>query len=155
MIKYLGSKRKLVPVLGAIAEAVGATTAVDLFTGTTRVAQELKRRGIHTTAVDLASYSAVLSDCFVATDAADVDEDELADALAELDALPGPSRLLHRHLLRAVAVPAPGERRAGSTPSATPSRSAGPAPRCVLCSSPACSWPPTGSTRPPACRWPT
>ncbi len=89
MIKYLGSKRKLVPVLGAIADAVGATTAVDLFTGTTRVAQELKRRGIHTTAVDLASYSAVLSDCFVATDAADVDEDELADALAELDALPG------------------------------------------------------------------
>ena len=41
MIKYLGSKRKLVPVLGAIADAVGATTAVDLFTGTTRVAQEL------------------------------------------------------------------------------------------------------------------
>ena len=89
MIKYLGSKRKLVPVLGAVADAVGATTAVDLFTGTTRVAQELKRRGIHTTAVDLASYSAVLSDCFVATDAADVDEAELADALEELDALPG------------------------------------------------------------------
>lgn len=89
MIKYLGSKRKLVPVLGAVADAVGATTAVDLFTGTTRVAQELKRRGIHTTAVDLASYSAVLSDCFVATDATDVDEAELAAALEELDALPG------------------------------------------------------------------
>lgn len=89
MIKYLGSKRKLVPVLGALAEATGARTAVDLFTGTTRVAQELKRRGLHTTAVDLASYSAVLSDCFVATDAAAVDRTELASALAELDALPG------------------------------------------------------------------
>ncbi len=89
MIKYLGSKRKLVPVLGALAEATGARTAVDLFTGTTRVAQELKRRGLRTTAVDTASYSAVLSDCFVATDGATVDTDELAGALAELDALPG------------------------------------------------------------------
>lgn len=89
MIKYLGSKRTLVPVLGEIATAVGAGTAVDLFTGTTRVAQELKRRGLHVTANDRASYSAVLSDCFVALDAGRVDLDELDDALARLDALPG------------------------------------------------------------------
>jgi adenine-specific DNA-methyltransferase len=89
VIKYLGSKRKLVPVLGAVAGAVEAATAVDLFTGTTRVAQEFKRRGVRTTAVDLASYSAVLSDCFVATDAATVDQAEVLTALAELDALPG------------------------------------------------------------------
>ena len=44
MIKYLGSKRTLVPVLSEIATSVGARTAVDLFTGTTRVAQELKRQ---------------------------------------------------------------------------------------------------------------
>src|SRR6185437_3369316 len=43
VIKYLGSKRVLVPVLGQIMSAVGASTAVDLFTGTTRVAQEFKR----------------------------------------------------------------------------------------------------------------
>ena len=73
MIKYLGSKRVLVPVLGEIAEAVEARTAVDLFTGTTRVAQEFKRRGVEVTATDLASYSEVLSDCYVATDAAAVD----------------------------------------------------------------------------------
>ncbi|WP_051208754.1 DNA adenine methylase [Propionicicella superfundia] len=89
MIKYLGSKRALVPVLGAIATAVGARTAVDLFTGTTRVAQEFKRRGLYTTAADLATYSAVLSDCYIATDAAGVDMEELDDALGELDALPG------------------------------------------------------------------
>jgi adenine-specific DNA-methyltransferase len=89
VIKYLGSKRKLVPVLGAVAETVQATTAVDLFTGTTRVAQEFKRVGVHTTAVDLASYSAVLSDCFVATDSSAVDGDEVERAVAELDALPG------------------------------------------------------------------
>ncbi len=89
MIKYLGSKRTLVPVLGTIADAVGARTAVDLFTGTTRVAQELKRRGIEVTACDLATYSQVLSDCYVATDAAAVDHTALAAEIDRLNALPG------------------------------------------------------------------
>ena len=89
VIKYLGSKRVLVPVLGDIAEAVGARTAVDLFTGTTRVAQEFKRRGIEVTATDVASYSEVLSDCYVATDAAEVDRVALADEIDRLNALPG------------------------------------------------------------------
>lgn len=89
MIKYLGSKRLLVGVLGDIADAVGAATALDLFTGTTRVAQELKRRGMHVTTVDVASYSAVLSDCYIATDARSIDLDEVDAALAELAAVPG------------------------------------------------------------------
>ena len=89
MIKYLGSKRTLVPVLGEIATAVQARTALDLFTGTTRVAQEFKRRGLEVTANDRAAYSAVLSDCFVATDADAVDDAALDAALAHLDALPG------------------------------------------------------------------
>jgi adenine-specific DNA-methyltransferase len=76
-------------VLGRIAEAAGAATAVDLFTGTTRVAQEFKRRGLEVTAVDTASYSEVLSDCYVATDAAEVDHAALASELARLNALPG------------------------------------------------------------------
>jgi adenine-specific DNA-methyltransferase len=89
VIKYLGSKRALVPVLGDIAERVGARTAVDLFTGTTRVAQELKRRGLLVTATDLATYSQVLSDCYIATDAAAVDLQELDNELKRLAALPG------------------------------------------------------------------
>jgi adenine-specific DNA-methyltransferase len=89
VIKYLGSKRTLVPVLADLAVASGARTAVDLFTGTTRVAQELKRRGLHVTATDLATYSGVLAECFISTDADAVDTDELDDALARLDALPG------------------------------------------------------------------
>ncbi len=89
MIKYLGSKRLLVPVLGRMAAAAEARTAVDLFTGTTRVAQELKRRGLEVTATDLATYSEVLSDCYVATDADSVDREALAAELARLDALPG------------------------------------------------------------------
>jgi adenine-specific DNA-methyltransferase len=88
VIKYLGSKRLLVPVLGAMASAVEARTALDLFTGTTRVAQEFKRRGATVTAVDTASYSDVLARCYVETDATTVDKDALADALASLAALP-------------------------------------------------------------------
>lgn len=89
MLKYLGSKRTLVPVLGDLAVAAGARTAVDLFTGTTRVAQELKRRGLTVTAADVATYAGVLSDCFIATDAAAVDGQDLDDELERLDALPG------------------------------------------------------------------
>ena len=89
MIKYLGSKRLLVGVLGDIAEAVEARTALDLFTGTTRVAQELKSRGLHVTAVDLASYSAVLSDCYVVTDAGQIDHAALTEELTRLENLPG------------------------------------------------------------------
>jgi adenine-specific DNA-methyltransferase len=89
VIKYLGSKRVLVPVLGDMLSAVGSRTALDLFTGTTRVAQEFKRRGAFVTAVDTASYSDVLARCFIETDATAVDKDELADALRALDALPG------------------------------------------------------------------
>ena len=89
MIKYLGSKRTLVPTLGDIAAESGARTAVDLFTGTTRVAQELKRRGIEVLANDVATYSEVLADCYVSTDASSADYDELTQALALLQGLPG------------------------------------------------------------------
>jgi adenine-specific DNA-methyltransferase len=88
MIKYVGSKRALVPVLGAIAEQVGARSAVDLFTGTTRVAQEFKRRGIHVTATDIATYSEILGTCYISTDASTLDLPTLEDELSRLNALP-------------------------------------------------------------------
>ena len=89
MIKYIGSKRRLVPELGELAERAAARTALDLFTGTTRVAQELKRRGAFTWAVDNARYSNALARCYVEADARAVDRVELRAALAHLDALPG------------------------------------------------------------------
>jgi adenine-specific DNA-methyltransferase len=88
VIKYLGSKRVLIPVLGELMGASGATTALDLFTGTTRVAQEFCRRGAITTAVDTASYAEVLARCYVETDVADVDPGEVEDALTHLASLP-------------------------------------------------------------------
>jgi adenine-specific DNA-methyltransferase len=89
VIKYLGSKRRLVPVLTRLCEAAGTRRALDLFTGTTRVAQAFKRTGAHVTAVDSARYSDVFARCYVATDATAVDKDALEDALAALNALPG------------------------------------------------------------------
>jgi len=89
VIKYLGSKRRLVPVIDHLAARAGARTALDLFTGTTRVAQAFKRRGVHVTAVDLARYSETFARCYVATDGDRVDQASLADALRYLQALPG------------------------------------------------------------------
>jgi adenine-specific DNA-methyltransferase len=89
LIKYLGSKRRLVPMLGEMLAASGAKTALDLFTGTTRVAQEFKRRGAFVTAVDVATYSEAFARCYVETDATAVDLEEVGEAVAELNALPG------------------------------------------------------------------
>lgn len=89
VIKYLGSKRALAPALGVIASESGAGEAVDLFTGTTRVAQEFKRRGLEVVANDIASYSKVLADCYIATDADEVDGQQLRAALDSLQRLPG------------------------------------------------------------------
>jgi adenine-specific DNA-methyltransferase len=88
MIKYLGSKRMLVPALGRLFAASGASTALDLFTGTTRVAQEFCRRGGVVTAVDTSTYSEVLARCYVELDAATVDLAEVAEAVAHLTSLP-------------------------------------------------------------------
>lgn len=89
MIKYLGSKRNLVPALGSIASATGANSALDLFSGTTRVAQEFKRRGIFTTACDLASYSYQLARTYIETDANTVDIAALRNHLEAMSALKG------------------------------------------------------------------
>jgi adenine-specific DNA-methyltransferase len=89
LIKYLGSKRRLLPILGELFARARAARALDLFTGTTRVAQEWKRRGAHVTAVDSARYSAVLADCYIETDADDVDHAALSEVISQLQALPG------------------------------------------------------------------
>jgi len=89
VIKYLGSKRRLVPVLGELAARAGARTALDMFTGTTRVAQAFKLEGAEVTALDSTRCAAVLAGCYVATDGDAVDMAALEDAVAELNTLPG------------------------------------------------------------------
>jgi adenine-specific DNA-methyltransferase len=95
MIKYIGSKRTLVPHIVALAQAIrrraGAVTVCDLFTGTTRVAQGLKKAGFLVTANDLATYSEVLALTYIEHDGGRPLTTGLADKLRHLNALPGVS----------------------------------------------------------------
>lgn len=88
MIKYLGSKRVLVPLIAEVVGALQPTgTVIDLFSGTSRVGHGLKERGYRVLANDLNSYAAVLARTYVQADR----EDWLAEAqrhLEELAALP-------------------------------------------------------------------
>lgn len=89
MIKYLGSKRTLIPVLTALGEASGAKTALDLFTGTTRVAQAFKKLGMTVTASDVASYAECFAKTWIELDADSIDQRELTEAIRELENLDG------------------------------------------------------------------
>ncbi len=89
MIKYIGSKRRLVPVLTRICQASGAATALDLFTGTTRVAQAFKAQGVHVTAVDSARYAHTFARTYIEADAAATDAGALLAAVSHLNGLPG------------------------------------------------------------------
>lgn len=91
LIKYLGSKRRLVPwIVETVAGCDGVRRVLDVFSGTARVGQALKAAGLHVHANDHNSYAATLAACYVGADRRKV----LAPAerlIAELDALPGKS----------------------------------------------------------------
>jgi adenine-specific DNA-methyltransferase len=89
VIKYLGSKRTLLPtILAAVRAATGARTVIDLFSGTSRVGHALKREGYRVLANDANAYAATLARCYVETDREDVERDARL-LIAELNALPG------------------------------------------------------------------
>jgi adenine-specific DNA-methyltransferase len=93
VIKYIGSKRRLVPIIGRMVAALpDVSRACDLFTGTTRVAQQLKRDGLHVIANDLATYSEVFARAYIEADARDIDTariERLLDQLHELTPVDG------------------------------------------------------------------
>jgi adenine-specific DNA-methyltransferase len=87
VIKYLGSKRTLVPAIGSVVAALGVRSAADLFAGTTRVGQELRRRGLRVLSNDVTAFSEAFGQAYIAADGR-VDRDRLRSMLAELSALP-------------------------------------------------------------------
>jgi adenine-specific DNA-methyltransferase len=89
VIKYLGSKRALMPILETLIDESSSQTALDLFTGTTRVAQAMKRAGLTVTAVDTASYSEVFAKTYIELDRQQANEAELSEAIQRLNALDG------------------------------------------------------------------
>ncbi len=89
MIKYLGSKRRLLPaILEGVAALSDVRHAVDLFSGTSRVGHALKARGIRVLANDHNAYAHILASCYVASDLQDVGERATA-LIDELNELPG------------------------------------------------------------------
>ncbi|MGN6378144.1 MAG: DNA adenine methylase [Gaiellales bacterium] len=86
MIKYLGSKRLLVPAIGGVVRSLPVRSAVDLFAGTTRVGQELRRAGVRVLSNDTAAYSEVFGWAYIA--AAPDDHRQLPAILAKLNRLP-------------------------------------------------------------------
>lgn len=88
MIKYLGSKRRLLDRITTVARAVpGATSVVDLFSGTARVSHALKAAGFAVHANDYAAYAHVLATCHVQADA-ERWTSEASALLAELQRVP-------------------------------------------------------------------
>jgi adenine-specific DNA-methyltransferase len=89
MIKYIGSKRKLISELMQVMAALpNASQVLDLFSGTARVSSALRARGYAVTANDHNRYAHTLASCYVAADHA-LHAAEAAVLLAELNGLPG------------------------------------------------------------------
>ena len=89
MIKYLGSKRRVLPhIVACVGALPDVRTVLDLFSGTARVGHALKRLGLAVHANDHNAYAAALAICYVQADA----RRWLRKAerlIAELDVLPG------------------------------------------------------------------
>jgi adenine-specific DNA-methyltransferase len=89
LIKYIGSKRTLIPViLETIRRVTDARTVIDLFSGTARVGHALKAAGYRVLSNDHNAYAAVLARCYVQADADDVLEDA-RKLIREFNALKG------------------------------------------------------------------
>src|SRR5215472_7460061 len=88
MVKYIGSKRVLVPrIVGAVSVFRGARTVLDLFSGTSRVGHALKRAGFRVLANDHNAYAHALARCYVQADRRRV-WDEGQRLIREFAALP-------------------------------------------------------------------
>jgi adenine-specific DNA-methyltransferase len=69
VIKYLGSKRLLLPAIVASVSTFAPRRVLDLFAGTSRVGHALKATGLEVTANDHLAYAATLARCYVQADA--------------------------------------------------------------------------------------
>ncbi len=89
MIKYLGSKRVLLPwILAVVASLPRVRSVLDLFSGTSRVGHALKARGYRVIANDHLAFAHVLARCYVQADR-ERWAVPAARLLAELERLPG------------------------------------------------------------------
>jgi len=89
VIKYIGSKRKLLSVILRAVQAVpDARTVLDVFSGTSRVGHALKGLGYRVLANDHNAYAHALATCYVQADREDV-LDDAGRLVREFNGLPG------------------------------------------------------------------
>ena len=89
MIKYIGSKRLLLPTIVSIVRALpNVRSVLDAFSGTARVGHALKAAGYEVTSNDHTTYAYRLAQCYVAADRSQIAADA-EKIIRELDALPG------------------------------------------------------------------
>lgn len=89
MIKYLGSKRVLIPyIVACISSLPKVATVADLFSGTARVGHALKREGYVLRSNDLNKYAYVLAQCYVEADAGEL-QDQAIKLIAYLNGIKG------------------------------------------------------------------
>lgn len=67
------------------------------------MAQTFKNRGLFTAANDIASYSKILSDCYIATDREEVAEKKLREVLEDLQSI-APEILFHPGVLSKLTI---------------------------------------------------
>lgn len=92
MIKYLGSKRKIIPkLLEHIQSLPEIRSVADVFSGTARVGHALKQAGYEVYANDHNHYAHTLATCYVQADAQRWQEpaQKLLDELSQLPPAPG------------------------------------------------------------------
>ena len=71
-VKYAGSKLKLIPrIAEIISEMKDVRTALDGFSGSTRVSQAFAQLGYNTTANDISAWSEVFGTCYLKSQGSD------------------------------------------------------------------------------------
>jgi adenine-specific DNA-methyltransferase len=92
VIKYIGSKRVLLPtiveIIGRVRDTARVSRVLDLFSGTSRVGHALKAAGYHVTANDHTTYAYKLAQCYVEADRS-VWLDRVTQLVAELNQVRG------------------------------------------------------------------
>ena len=72
MIKYLGSKRTLIPTIRNVINTIpNVTSVIDLFSGTARVGHALKKQGYQVFSNDHNAYAATIARCYVQSNLSD------------------------------------------------------------------------------------
>ena len=88
-IKYVGSKLKIIPHIIDMVGNLRINSALDAFSGTTRVAQALAQMGYNTTANDISVWSQVFASCYLLSKQPDSYYQPMIDELNSLHGYKG------------------------------------------------------------------